>query len=75
MRKVTGLLAQAPSRLTNFFPKKIHAVTPRGFELKNRLLPAGLLHPVLVGGNSGLVGLLYRLQVRNPAKTSRRSGV
>jgi hypothetical protein len=22
------------SRLTNFFPKKIHAVTPRGFELK-----------------------------------------
>ena len=53
MRKVTSLLAQTLSRLTNFFPKKIHAVTPRGFELKNRLLPAGLLHPVLVGGNSG----------------------
>jgi hypothetical protein len=53
MRIVTSLLAQTLSRLTNFFPKRIHADTPRGFELKNRLLPAGLLHPVLVGGNSG----------------------
>jgi IS5 family transposase len=41
------------SRLTSFFPKKIHAVTPRGFELKIVCFLLACLHPVLIGGNLG----------------------
>ena len=40
------------SKLTNLFSKKIHAVKPRGFELKI-VFSCWLLYPVPVGGNLG----------------------
>lgn len=43
------------SGITALFPKKIHAVTSRGFELKIVWFRTSLLYSVPVGGNLGLV--------------------
>ena len=43
------------TNLSALFARKIHAVTPRGFELKIGLLAVGLLHSMSVGGNSGYI--------------------